>query len=104
MSCAADFASAHSIAGGLQALGIRNNGGVGGFLVNTFGGNTFSGSRNLVSTLASPNSSSGQVLTQLGRADLRGLTQGIPARLVGLSNSPARYGLSGFVRSSAVGA
>ena len=104
LSCAADFSSAHSIAGGLQALGIGNNGGVGGFLVNTFGGNTFSGITNLVSTLASPNSSSGQVLTQLGRADLRGLTQGIPARLVGLSNSPARYGLSGFVRSSAVGA
>ena len=56
------------------------------------------------SQLASPNSTSEQVLTQLGRADLRGPLQGIPARLVGLSKSPARYGLTGFTRSSAASA
>lgn len=43
LTCAAKWASNHSIAAGLKALGIGNNGGAAGFLVDTFGGNTFSG-------------------------------------------------------------
>ena len=42
-NCATQFANKYSIAGGLHALGIGNNGGVGGFLTNALGGNAFSG-------------------------------------------------------------
>jgi hypothetical protein len=42
-TCAAAFANKYSIAGGLNALGIGNNGGVGEFLTNALGGNAFSG-------------------------------------------------------------
>jgi RHS repeat-associated protein len=47
-SCAANFANQYSIAGGLNSLGIGNSGGVGGFLTNALGGNTFSGLTNAV--------------------------------------------------------
>jgi hypothetical protein len=89
LGCAAKFASAHSIAGGLQALGIGSHGGVGGFLTNTFGGNTFAGLYNLGSTLTSSSSTDQQVLTQMGKAYLRGPLQGIPASLVGASGPAA---------------
>ncbi|TCK75099.1 hypothetical protein [Acidipila rosea] len=47
LKCASDFADRTSIAGGLHALGIGNNGGVGGFLTNALGGNAVSGLVNL---------------------------------------------------------
>jgi hypothetical protein len=42
-TCAAGFANKYSIAGGLNTLGIGNNGGIGGFLTSALGGNAFSG-------------------------------------------------------------
>ncbi len=91
--CAANVATNHSIAGGLDALGIGNNGGVGGFLTNTFGGNTFSGITNLVSTLGSSSSTDQQVLGQMGKALLRGPLQGIPGSFVGASGHSLRPAL-----------
>ena len=102
--CAAKFASAHSIAGGLQALGIGSHGGVGGFLTNTFGGNTFAGLYNLGSTLTSASSTDQQVLTQMGKAYLRGPLQGIPSRFVGAGGTPFASSLTGIARGGAVGA
>jgi RHS repeat-associated protein len=103
-ACAAKFASAHSIAGGLQALGIGSNGGIGGFLTNTFGGNTFAGLYNLGATLTSSSSTDQQVLTQMGKAYLRGPLQGIPSSLVGASGTPFAVSPTGIVRGAAVGA
>jgi RHS repeat-associated protein len=104
LSCAANTASKYSIAGGLHALGIGNNGGIGGFLTNTFGGNTYSGISNLVSTLGSSSSTDQQVLSQMGKAYLRGPLQGIPASLVGASGTPFAAGSTSLVRGAAVGA
>jgi RHS repeat-associated protein len=42
-TCGAAAAQKVSIAGGLNALGVGSNGGVGGFLTNALGGNVFSG-------------------------------------------------------------
>ena len=91
----------HSFAGGLQYLGIGSHGGVGGFLTNTFGGNTFAGLYNLGSTLTSSSSTDQQVLTQMGKAYLRGPLQGIPASLVGASG-PAAFSPVGMVRRAAL--
>ena len=102
--CAANVATNHSIAGGLHTLGIGNNGGVGGFLTNTFGGNTFSGITNLVSTLGSSSSTDQQVLGQMGRAMLRGPLQGIPGSFVGASGALAAPGITSLVRGGVVGA
>jgi RHS repeat-associated protein len=103
-TCAANTASKYSIAGGLHALGIGNNGGIGGFFTNTFGGNTYSGISNLISTLGSSSSTDQQVLTQMGKAYLRGPLQGIPASLVGASGTPFAASPTGLVRGAAVGA
>ena len=103
-SCAANTASNHSIAGGLHALGIGNNGGIGGFLTNTFGGNTYSGISNLISTLGSSRSTDQQVLNQTGKAYLRGPLQGIPSSLVGAGGTPFASSPTGLVRGAAVGA
>jgi RHS repeat-associated protein len=43
LDCASGVAQATSIAGGLNSLGIGNNGGVGGFLTNALAGNAASG-------------------------------------------------------------
>ena len=104
VTCAAGFASKHSIAAGLNALGIGNSGGVGGFLTNTFGGNTFSGIINLASVFGSSNSTDQQVLTQMGKAYLRGPLQGIPSSLVGAGGTPFAVSPTGIVRGAAVGA
>jgi len=103
-SCAATFGSNHSIAAGLHALGIGNKGGVGGFLTNTFGGNTLSGITNLVTTLSSANSTDQQVLSQMGKALLRGPLQGIPASYVGASGALAAPGITSLVRGGVIGA
>ena len=103
-TCAANTASKFSIAGGLHALGIGNNGGIGGFLTNTFGGNTYSGISNLISTLGSSGSTDQQVLTQMGKAYLRGPLQGIPAGLVGAGGTPFAVSPVGIARGAAVGA
>jgi hypothetical protein len=103
-TCAANFASQYSIAAGLHALGIGNNGGVGGFLTNTFGGNTLSGITNLVSTLGSSNSTDQQVLSQMGRATLRGPLQGIPAKYLGASGALAAPGLTSLARGGVLAA
>lgn len=100
LACAAKFGSDHSIAGGLHALGIGNNGGVAGFLTNTLGGNTLSGLTNLGMAVATGDDLS----AQMGKAYLRGPLQGIPASFVGMSDSPLRYGLSGLARNTAVAA
>src|ERR1700722_18710296 len=103
LTCAAKTASKYSIAGRLQAVGIGANGGVGGFLTNTFGGNTFSGISNLISTAVSSKQTDGQVLTQMGKAYLRGPLQGIPASLVGAQGTALGSSPTGLVRNAAVG-
>jgi hypothetical protein len=103
LTCAANTASKYSIAGRLQAVGIGANGGVGGFLTNTFGGNTFSGISNLISTAVSSNQTDGQVVTQMGKAYLRGPLQGIPASLVGAQGTALGASPTGLVRNAAAG-
>lgn len=49
-SCASQFGNKYSMAGGLHALGVGNNGGAGGFLTNALGGNAFSGFTDAVSS------------------------------------------------------
>ena len=89
---------------GTAPSGIGNNGGVGGFLTNTFGGNTFSGLTNLVTTLGSASFTDQQVLSQMGKALLRGPLQGIPASYVGASGALAAPGINSLVRGGVIGA
>jgi RHS repeat-associated protein len=99
LQCAADNASKVSLA---SLTGLGNMGGVTGFTANALGGNTFSGITNLVTTLGSSNSTDQQVLTQMGKAYLRGPLQGIPASLVGASG-PAAVNPAGMVRGAMIG-
>jgi hypothetical protein len=85
-TCASGFANKYSIAGGLHALGIGANGGVGGFLTNALGGNTFSGITDAVTG-------------GLSVADLAfsGTHLGLPG------SSPLQKGIAGVVTDAAVG-
>jgi len=85
-TCAANFADKYSIAGGLHALGLGNNGGVGGFLTNALRGNAFSG---LISA----------VTNGMSVADLA-----FSGTYLGFGGTtPVQKGISGVVTDAAVG-
>ncbi len=77
-TCAAGFADKYSIAGGLNALGIGNSGGVGGFITNALGGNAFSGATNLISSFSSGAAGGHSVFYNMGQSLMAGPLQGIP--------------------------
>lgn len=77
-TCASTAASKVSIAGGLQALGIGTSG-VGGFVTNALGGNTFSGITDFLSSFFGSGSAGGHsVFYNMGQSALTGPLQGIP--------------------------
>ncbi len=77
-TCAAGFADKYSIAGGLNALGIGNSGGVGGFITNALGGNAFSGATNLISSFGSGAAGGHSVFYNMGQSLMAGPLQGVP--------------------------
>ena len=76
-NCASEAASKVSIAGGLQALGIGTSG-VGGFITNALGGNTFSGITDLVSSIGSGSAGGHSVFYNMGQSVVAGPMQGLP--------------------------
>ena len=76
-TCASEFASKYSIAGGLQALGIGTSG-VSGFVTNALGGNTFSGITDLITSIAAGSGGGHNVFYNMGQSVVAGPTQGIP--------------------------
>jgi hypothetical protein len=76
-TCASEFASKYSIAGGLQALGIGKSG-VGGFITNALGGNAFSGATDLIQSLGSGSAGGHSVFYNMGQSLMAGPRQGIP--------------------------
>ncbi len=77
-SCASEFASKYSIAGGLQSLGIGTSG-VGGFVTNALGGNAFSGLTDLVQSFATGEGGGHSVFYNMGQGIVAGPTQGFGA-------------------------
>ena len=77
-TCASEFASKYSIAGGLQALGIGTSG-VGGFITNALGGNVFSGATDLVSSFATGSGGGHGIAYNMGQGLVAGPTQGFGA-------------------------
>jgi len=77
-TCASEFASKYSIAGGLQALGIGTSG-VGGFITNALGGNAFSGLTDLVTSIGTGEGGGHSVFYNMGQAVVAGPTQGLGA-------------------------
>ena len=77
LSCASDFASKYSIAGGLQSLGIGTSG-VGGFITNALGGNSVSGFIDLARSFGSGSAGGHDVLYEMGQGLMAGPRQGIP--------------------------
>jgi YD repeat-containing protein len=76
-NCASEAASKVSIAGGLQALGIGTSG-VGGFITNALGGNTFSGITDLASSIGSGSAGGHSVFYNMGQSVVAGPLQGLP--------------------------
>jgi RHS repeat-associated protein len=77
-SCASEFATKYSIAGGLQSLGIGTSG-VGGFVTNALGGNAFSGLTDLVQSFATGEGGGHSVFYNMGQGIVAGPTQGFGA-------------------------
>jgi hypothetical protein len=65
-SCASEFASKYSIAGGLQRFGIGTKG-VGGFITNALGGNAFSGATDLIQSFGSGEAGGHNVFYNMGQ-------------------------------------
>ena len=74
-TCASEFGSKVSIAGGLQALGIGKSG-VGGFITNALGGNAFSGATDLVQSIATGEGGGNSVFYNMAQGVVAGPTQG----------------------------
>ncbi len=87
LDCASGFAQRTSIAGGLNRLGIGNNGGFGGFLTGALGGNAASG---IVDLLRNGGS--------LADIAFSGTRLGVPGASTRLGN-----GISGVVQDTAAG-
>ena len=77
-SCASEFASNYSIAGGLQRFGIGTSG-VGGFITNALGGNAFSGATDLIQSFGSGEAGGHNVFYNMGQGLAAGPTQGFGA-------------------------
>ncbi|HXH49814.1 MAG TPA: RHS repeat-associated core domain-containing protein, partial [Terriglobia bacterium] len=77
-SCASEFASKYSIAGGLQALGIGKSG-VGGFVTNALGGNVFSGATDLIQSFRSGEAGGHNVFYNMGQGVAAGPSLGFSA-------------------------
>jgi hypothetical protein len=77
-SCASEFASKYSIAGGLQRFGIGTKG-VGGFITNALGGNAFSGATDLIQSFGSGEAGGHNVFYNMAQGVAAGPTQGFGA-------------------------
>jgi len=81
-TCASAFANKISIAGGLHALGVPTSG-VGGFVTDALGGNAFSGATDLIQSVATGQSGTGEdshsVFYNLAQGVAAGPTQGFGA-------------------------
>jgi RHS repeat-associated protein len=75
-TCASQFASKYSIAGGLQALGIGTSG-VGGFITNALGGNVFSGGTDLIQSLPTGEGGGHSAFYNMGQSVTAGPSQGL---------------------------
>jgi hypothetical protein len=77
-SCASEFASKYSIAGGLQRFGIGTKG-VGGFITNALGGNALSGATDLIQSFGSGEAGGHNVFYNMAQGVAAGPTQGFGA-------------------------
>jgi len=96
-TCASQFASKYSIAGGLQALGIGKSG-IGGFITNALGGNAFSGATDLIQSLRSGSAGGHSVFYNMGQSLVAGPRQGIPG-----GNGPWGASASGLATEAIAG-
>lgn len=77
-SCASEFASKYSIAGGLQRFGIGTKG-VGGFVTNALAGNAFSGATDLIQSFGSGSAGGHNVFYNMAQGVAAGPSQGFGA-------------------------
>jgi hypothetical protein len=92
-TCASEFGSKYSIAGGLHALGI-GNGGFGGFITDALGGNAFSGATDLIASLGSGSAGGHNVFYNMAQGVVAGLSQGVIPP--GVIHGPGGASLSGL--------
>lgn len=88
LSCASNFASKYSIAGGLQSLGIGTSG-AGGFVTNALGGNSVAGVVDLLRSFGSGVAGGHSVFYNMGQGLMAGPRQGIPGGSGPWSQSPS---------------
>jgi len=92
-TCASEFGSKYSIAGGLHALGIGTSG-IGGFITDALGGNAFSGATDLIASFGSGEAGGHNVFYNMAQGVVAGPSQGVIPP--GVVHGPGGASLSGL--------